>query len=117
MQHLGLDPSGECGRVTQGLLRCRDGDGMGASQAQAKPLGPLDQQLEVSAAGEEVVDELPPERLLAADGDPLGALVAVGEGRGGVVGPQYRLCDRAEMPALPAARPRALVPDLPVTVR
>ena len=97
VQHLGLDPPGKRGRVTERLLRCRDGDGMGASQAQAKPLGPLDQQLEVPAAGEQVVDELPPERLLAADGDPPGALVAVGEGRGGVVGgPQYRPCDRAE---------------------
>lgn len=65
--------------VVGGRALC-DGHRMGVGQTQAEALGTFGEAAQVAAAVEEVVDELPPGRLLLSYGESLGAFVALGEG-------------------------------------
>jgi hypothetical protein len=84
--YLVLDPPGVGRGVGERLITGGDRDGEASRQAQPGPLGLLHQSLKVAAPVEQVVDKLAPQRLFAADGDPLGAFVAVGERCRRVVG-------------------------------
>ncbi len=69
------------GRALQvGLGADGDGHGVAGGEPQAEAFGAFGEPAEVGAAVQQVVDEFPPVGLLLADGHPLGALVALGDG-------------------------------------
>ena len=72
-------PGGRVG-LLDGLAALRDGDGVGAGEEQTEAFGPLGQAAQVAAAVEQVVDELPPHRLLLPNGELLCPFMSLGEG-------------------------------------
>jgi hypothetical protein len=62
-----------------------DRDRVRAGQTQAEPLGASGEMSRVSAAVEEVVDELAPSGLLSPHDEPLGVFVPFGEGVDGLL--------------------------------